>query len=162
MADGGDSFSLEAVARQAGVGIGTLYRHFPTREKLVLAAYDAQVEDLLGQAGTLLERLPPKQALKEWLNHFARLVTTKHGMLDALRITPLEDAGTRDIQGARERMAAAISPILDAGIDDGSLRADVPATDVILLVSGALMPAHADTTQTDRLLSLVLDALRPP
>ncbi|WP_280406912.1 TetR/AcrR family transcriptional regulator [Nocardia carnea] len=161
LAGGGGSFSLEAVARQAGVGIGTLYRHFPTREKLVTAAYEAQVEDLIDQAGILLANLPPRQALREWLGHFARFVTTKHGMLDALRITLVEDAGTRDIEGIRERMAAAITPILQAGAADGSLRGDVAAGDVVRLVGGALMPARVGTDRTQRLLDLVLDALRP-
>lgn len=161
LAGGNGSFSLEAVARQAGVGIGTLYRHFPTREQLVTAAYDAQVEDLLVQAGVLLENLPPRQALQEWMNHFARLVTAKHGMLDALHTSLLETAGTHDVEGIRERMAAAITPILQAGADDGSLRADVQAGDIVLLVAGSLMPVQVDATRTQRLLTLVLDALRP-
>ncbi|MBF6284017.1 TetR/AcrR family transcriptional regulator [Nocardia farcinica] len=161
LADGTGSFSLEAVARQAGVGIGTLYRHFPTREQLVTAAYDAQVEDLLAQAGALVDKLPPRQALREWMNHFAQLVTAKHGMLDALHTSLLDAAHTPDVAGIRARMAAAITPILQAGADDGSLRADVQAADVVLLIAGSLMPVRDDAARTQRLLTLVLDALRP-
>ncbi|MDA0564176.1 TetR/AcrR family transcriptional regulator [Streptomonospora sp. S1-112] len=161
LAEGEGSFSLEAVARVAGVGIGTLYRHFPTREALVTAAYDAEVEDLLAQAGRLLEALPPREALRAWLDQFARFAATKRGMLDALRLDVLDSARRPDVAGMRERMAAAITPVLAAGAGDGSLRADVRAVDVVLLAAGALMPIRVDAAQTDRLLRLVMDALRP-
>jgi AcrR family transcriptional regulator len=161
LADPGGSFSLEAVARTAGVGIGTLYRHFPTREALVTAAYDAQVDDLLAQAGRLLAEMPPRDALREWLGQFAQFVSTKRGMLDALRLGLVESAQRRDVTGMRARMAAAIAPVLAAGADDGTLRGDVLGDDVVLLVAGSLMPSQLDDTQTGRLIGLVMDALRP-
>ncbi|WP_342222188.1 hypothetical protein [Nocardia farcinica] len=74
-------------------------------------------------------------------------------MLDAFQ--------TPDVAGIRARMAAAITPILEAGADDGSLRADVQAGDVVLLIAGSLMPVRDDAARTQRLLTLVLDALRP-
>lgn len=160
LADDDGSFSLEAVARVAGVGIGTLYRHFPTRESLVTAAYDAQVEDLLAQATHLLGALPPREALREWLDEFARFAAAKRGMLDALRLGVLESAGQHDVAGVRERMARAIGPMLEAGARDGTLRADVQADDVVLLAAVALVP-QVDTARTERLMGLVMNALRP-
>lgn len=159
-ADSG-ALSLEAVARQAGVGIGTLYRHFPTRAQLLTAAYEAQVEDLIAQAGALLEQLPPQQALREWLDEFVRFVMTKRGVLDALRTEAVDSPGRHDVTGMRERIALAIAPILRAGGRDGSLRADAQAEDVVLLVAGSLMSVEVDAAQTQRLLGLILDALRP-
>ncbi|HWV76005.1 MAG TPA: TetR/AcrR family transcriptional regulator [Isoptericola sp.] len=161
LADGNGTFSLEAVARAAGVGIGTLYRHFPNREALVTAAYEAQVEDLLAQGTRLLDAMPAREALREWLGQFARFVSTKRGMLDALRLGMIESAQQHDVTGMRDRMAAAIAPMLDAGARDGTLRPDVHPADVVLLVAGSLMPLQADEAQTERLMSLVLDALRP-
>lgn len=161
LAEGSGPFSLEAVSRAAGVGIGTLYRHFPTREALVTAAYEAQVEDLLSQVGPLLDAMPPREALREWLGQFARFVSTKRGMLDALRLGMIESAQQHDVAAMRDRMAGAIAPMLDAGARDGSLRADAQPADVVLLVAGSLMPVQTDEVQTERLLGLVLDALRP-
>ncbi|MBV2367199.1 TetR/AcrR family transcriptional regulator [Streptomonospora nanhaiensis] len=161
LTDGEESFSLEGVARAAGVGIGTLYRHFPTREALVTSAYEAQVEDLLAQGGRLLEALPPREALRRWLDEFARFVSTKHGMLDALRLGMVEATTQHDVINARERMAAAIAPILAAGARDGSLRADVQPSDVVLLAAGSLMPVQVEAAQSERLLGLIMDALRP-
>nr|WP_197505582.1 TetR/AcrR family transcriptional regulator [Gordonia sp. LAM0048] len=109
LAYGDGEMSLEAVARRAGVGIGTLYRHFPTRDRLVIAAYDAEVDTLVAQAGPLLEQAAPRQALREWMNQFARFAMTKRGMLDALRTGALE-AAAEDHTGLHERMAAAIAP----------------------------------------------------
>lgn len=143
------------------MGIGTLYRHFPTREALVTSAYEAQVEDLLAQGGRLLEALPPREALRRWLDEFARFVSTKHGMLDALRLGMVEATTQHDVINARERMAAAIAPILAAGARDGSLRADVQPSDVVLLAAGSLMPVQVEAAQSERLLGLIMDALRP-
>ncbi|MFD6138332.1 TetR/AcrR family transcriptional regulator [Promicromonospora sp. NPDC060271] len=161
LADGDAPFSLEAVARAAGVGIGTLYRNFPTKEALAAAVYEAQLTDLVAQAGNLLERMPADEALREWLGQFARLATTKRGMLDALRQGMLESAQQSDVAGRRGRLAAAITPILDAGARAGSIRSDVVADDVVLLAAGALMPVEVDDARIQRLLGLVTDALRP-
>ncbi|GGM40101.1 TetR/AcrR family transcriptional regulator [Promicromonospora citrea] len=161
LADGAAPFSLEAVARAAGVGIGTLYRNFPTKESLVAAVYEAQVTELIDEAGRLLDRLPPGEALGEWLRRFAHLAATKRGMLDALRRGVLESVQQDDVAGRRGRLAAAIAPILDAGARDGSLRGDVQAEDVVVLAAGALMPVEVDAARVERLLGLVTDALRP-
>ncbi len=161
LSGGQGGFVLEAVARDAGVGIGTLYRHFPTRERLIEAVYDADVDLLAGSAATLLEQLPAREALRAWLDQFTQFAATKRGMLDALRIEALASAQEAERSGVRERLTAAIDPILRAGARDGTLRADAQIQDVVLLIAGALLPAQADVAQTKRIMGLVLDALRP-
>jgi AcrR family transcriptional regulator len=160
LSSGQGGFVLEAVARDAGVGIGTLYRHFPTRERLIEAVYASEVELLAGRAVTLLEQMPAALALRAWLEQFTQFAATKRGMLEALRTDALAAAEEVERSGVRERITAAITPILDAGARDGSLRADVHAQDVVILVAGALLPAQTDAAQTQRILGLVLDALR--
>src|SRR5438270_5516582 len=77
--------SMRAIAREAGVGIATLYRHFPTRESLVDAVYQDQVQRLTLGARELLEQLPPARAMRRWMDLFADWLATKHGMLDTLQ-----------------------------------------------------------------------------
>ena len=90
----GAGASLEGIAREAGVGIGTLYRHFPTRESLVLAAYWHEVERLCDTADELLATLPPDRALREWMGRLTRYAITKRGMAEALTAaTSSEGAG---------------------------------------------------------------------
>lgn len=84
-ADADGPVSLEGIARRAGVGIGTLYRHFPTREALVEAVYAAELDDLSAAVATLLDRFPPEVALRAWLDRHARFTITERGMLDTLR-----------------------------------------------------------------------------
>jgi len=150
--------SLEAVARAAGVGIGTLYRHFPTREALVEAVYGAELDDVTASADALLAELPPSVALRAWLNRYAEFVATKRGMVDTLRAGWA--SGTIATPTTRERITGALGAFLSAGAESGSLRADVDPGDVTLMVLGALL-AMPTPEQADRLFDLVLDALRP-
>ncbi|RII15925.1 Transcriptional regulator, TetR family [Streptomyces sp. YIM 130001] len=153
--------SLEGIAREAGVGIGTLYRHFPTREALVEAVYAAELDEVATSAPALLATSPPEVALRAWMDGYAEFVAKKHGMADALRAASA--AGRIAMSTTRERVTAAIGTILAAGAESGSLRADVEPAEVTTLLAGVLLVAPADNTpeQTGRLLDLVLDALRP-
>src|SRR5258705_7895484 len=81
----GPDVTLEAVAKDAGVGIGTLYRHFPTREALVEAAYRNELARLCDAVADLLQTMPPDEALRTWMDRFVDYMTTKRGMADALR-----------------------------------------------------------------------------
>jgi len=155
-------FTLEGVARDAGVGIGTLYRHFPTRPALVEAVYSAELADLADSAATLLDELEPDAALRAWVHRYARFTATKRGMMDTLRAGLAE--GTITASSTRERLTAAIAPLLAAGARAGTVRADVEPGDVLALLLGASLATAADRTteRTERLLVLALDALRPP
>jgi AcrR family transcriptional regulator len=158
-ADG--AVALETIAREAGVGIGTLYRHFPTREALVEAVYSAELDDVTTNAPALLAELPPDAALRAWMDRYAAFVATKRGMMDTLRAGWA--SGSIATPSTRERITAAIATILTEGARTGRLRADVEAQDVTTLLLGVFFSTAAGDTpgQTGRLLDLVVDALRP-
>jgi AcrR family transcriptional regulator len=153
--------SMRAIARGAGVGIATLYRHFPTRESLVDAVYRDQVERLTQGANDLLAALPPSQALRRWMDLFADWLATKHGMLDTL--LAMIEAGEIPHTDTRDEILAAITTILGAGAGAGDIRVDVRAEDVSAGMMGILnVTAHmADRAQAERLLDLFMDGLRP-
>ncbi len=159
-ASGEATVSLEQIARDAHVGIGTLYRHFPTREALVGALYRQELDELCASAAELLESLTPEAALRAWMDRFRDYVTAKREMADTLRAVFASGAFT--VPGIREELAAAVGRILDAGAADGSLRADVRAEDVVAAVVGmftatSLAGGHE---QLERMLDLLVDAVR--
>src|ERR1043166_3375707 len=116
--DGAD-VTLDTIAKRAGVGIGTLYRHFPTREALVEAVYRNELARLCDAVDGLLETLPPDKAMRSWMDHFADYMATKHGMADALRAVIA--SGGNPFAESRERLTAAITTFLDAGAEAGVL-----------------------------------------
>jgi AcrR family transcriptional regulator len=156
-----DTVALETIAQQAGVGVGTLYRHFPTREALVEAVYAAELDDVATSAPALLAEFPPERALRAWMDRYAAFVATKRGMVDTLRAT--RASGRLTTPATRERITAAIATILTEGARTGALRADVDPKDVTTMILGVLLSTAGDSTpeQTGRLLDLVVDAVRP-
>lgn len=157
---GDGKVSLEAVAKEAGVGIGTLYRHFPTREALVEAVYLAERRRLCDAADELVAEQPPEQALRAWMDRFANYIATKREMADALRALIADGTVTRS--QAREELSAAVHRMLDAGAAAGTLREDVRAEDVVVALVGVFsvcaLPEQRD--QAGRLLDLLMDGLR--
>ena len=152
----GSSASLEAIAKRAGVGIGTLYRHFPTRDALVEAAYRAEVEHLHEAASELLAEHAPDVALELWMERFIAYINAKKGMKGALQA--LVAGGSDIFAETRGQIIAAIAELLAAGVDAGVLRADVDAEDV-WRATGAVWAV--DTTEQARtLLRLLMDGLR--
>jgi len=151
--------SMRAIAREAGVGIATLYRHFPTRESLVDAVYQDQLKRLTLGARELLEQLPPAEAMRRWMDLFGDWLATKHGMVGTL-VAMIESG---EIADARTELLEAITTILDAGSAAGDLRADVSAEDIAASLLGiygvAGKPEHRP--QASRLLNLLMDGLRP-
>lgn len=154
--------SLEAVAKEAGVGIGTLYRHFPTREALVEAVYLAERRRLCDAADALLAEHPPERALRRWMDRFADYVATKREMADALRALIADGTVTRS--AARAELSEAVRRLLDAGAAGGTLRADANAEDVVVALVGVFsvcaLPEQRE--QAGRLLDLLMDGLRRP
>ena len=151
---------LEQIARDAGVGIGTLYRHFPTRAALVEAAYRNELARLCDGVPALLERQPPVQALRTWMDRFVAYMTTKRGMADALR--EVIASGGNPYEQSRARLTAAIDELLQAGQATRALRTDVPAVDVLTGLNGVALAAGApeQREQAGRLLDLLVDGLR--
>jgi AcrR family transcriptional regulator len=153
--------SMRAIAREAGVGIATLYRHFPTRESLVDAIYHDQVERLTAGARELLRQLPPAQAMRQWMDLFGEWLATKHGMLDTLAAM-LESGAIAHAQ-SRTELLDAITTILDAGRAAGDIRGDVSAEDIAASLTGifTVMGKPANQAQANRVLNLLMDGLRP-
>jgi len=152
--------SMRAIAREAGVGIATLYRHFPTREALVDAVYHDQVERLTVGARELLEAFPPAEAMRRWMDLFGDWLMTKHGMIDTL--LAMIESGEIALAQTRAELLAVIDSILAAGRAAGELRADITAEDISASLLGiftvAGKPEHR--AQADRLLDLLMDGLR--
>src|ERR1700759_2693240 len=149
--------ALEQVAGHAGVGIGTLYRHFPSREALVEALYREEVELLCARVGTLLtvERMRPDLALRRWMDYFADYAEAKQEMGDALRA--LIDAGVVTAAKSRQRLAGALRQLLAAGAADGTLRADLRAEDMVTVIVGVVSATaiQGGREQVGRLLDLL-------
>ncbi|MGV1010667.1 MAG: TetR/AcrR family transcriptional regulator [Dermatophilaceae bacterium] len=154
------SLTLDAVANRAGVGIGTLYRHFPNRDVLVEELYAAELDQLVRAAPALLGEFPPETALRRWLDRYSDFTRAKRGLLDALRSGRAD--GHLPMAATRERISAALGPILEAGSRDGSLRSGIEPGDVTVLLHAVFIATAAtnDPHQTARLLDLVVDALR--
>ena len=152
--------SMRAIAREAGVGIATLYRHFPTRESLVDAVYQDQVDRLTLAARELLGQFPPAGAMRRWMDLFGDWLATKHGMLDTL-LAMIESGEIAEAQ-TRTELLDAITTILDAGRGAGDLRADVSAEDIAASLLGIFGVAGRpeQRAQATRLLNLLMDGLR--
>ncbi|GGO19970.1 TetR family transcriptional regulator [Microbispora rosea subsp. aerata] len=156
----GPDVTLDAIAKEAGVGIGTLYRHFPTREALIEAAYRNELAKLCDAAGELAGTMPPDVAMRTWMDRFADYLATKRGMADALRTVIA--SGANPYAHSRDRLLGAIGTLLDAGVAAGTLRRDVTAEDVLTGMNGICLAAGEPERreQAGRLLDLLMDGLR--
>jgi AcrR family transcriptional regulator len=156
---GGADASLEAVARRAGVGIGTLYRHFPTREALYEAVYRREVEQLGDLAEQLKNEPKPVDALRRWLRSTVEFVATKKGMMAALALAH----GSPELNSySRERLTKAVGALLDRAIAAGEIRSDVNPEDLVRALVGMCLlhdqPGWQSTVA--RLLDVLVDGLR--
>ncbi|MEU7799399.1 TetR/AcrR family transcriptional regulator [Micromonospora arborensis] len=151
LAEDGDT-SMNQIAQLAGVGPGTLYRNYPSREALVLAVYQDAVEELVDSVPGLLATLPPVEALRRWTIALVNAMRKKHGLGAALS-PGAHQSITEQSYGP---VVAAIAQLLDAGKRDGTIRADAEPADFLQL-TGALW--RAPTGAEDRILGLILDGL---
>jgi AcrR family transcriptional regulator len=157
-AEGSKDVTLEAIARQAGVGIGTLYRHFPTREALVEATYRNELARLCDGVDELLATMPADEALRAWRGRFFDYMATKREMGEALQAVIA--AGANPFAESRTRLLEAMTSLLDAGIAQGLLRDDITAEDVLAGMSGIAQATAGSPQQRDRLLDVLVDGLR--
>ena len=151
-----DEVKLNAIARQAGVGQGTLYRHFPTREDLLAEVYREDVGNLVAAAPALLAEHEPLTALALWFDLVADYARVKRGVFAAVELAVSQDLAAHSLGPIGE----AVTLLLDAGKADGTIRPDVDARDVILLIGylTRLEPAEWDT-RARHLLQVVLAGL---
>ena len=155
----GADVPLEDIAGRAGLGIGTLYRHFPTRDSLVEAVYRHEVDLLVERADQLLDTLPPDQALKEWMQTFVRYVARKRGMLSVLK--PMLSSNASLFAEMHGRATAATTKLLEAGVAAGTIRGDVDGGDLLRAIGGICMSTDQERSDTsDRLVGLLFDGLR--
>ena len=154
--NGADS-SLEDIATAAGVGIGTLYRHFPTREALIEAVYRNEIERLCDGVDARLEEKPADQVLADWMARLVDHVATKKGMAVALRSA----SGTSSelFAYAHTKLYETLDRMLAAGVAAGTVRSDVDAKDLLKAVSGMCQTTD-QREQALRLVALLMDGLR--
>ena len=156
----GPEVTLESIAKDAGVGIGTLYRHFPSREALVDAAYRSELARLCDSVPVLLDRMPADRAMRTWMDQFIDYMTTKRGMSDALR--KVIASGGNPFAESRSRLLAAFATLMKAGVADGTMRPDLDPADLLASLSGVSLAVGdpAQREQAGRLLDLLMDGLR--
>ena len=158
---GGADASLEAVARTAGVGIGTLYRHFPTREALFEAVYRREVQHLGDLAEKLKEqKMQPVEALRQWMRSNVRFVATKKGMSAALALAV--DKNSKLVSSSSDRLARAVGGLLNRAIAAGEIRDDVSPEDLLRALVGMCYMHDQPGWQTSvlRLVDVFIDGLR--
>jgi AcrR family transcriptional regulator len=149
----GTQASLEDIARHAGVGIGTLYRNFPTRQDLFESVYVEEINQLAQVAETVAD-LPPWEGLTVWLRRFVGYVATKRALSEAL------NSDSAMIRSCRQTMYTAGEPLLARAQEAGEVRPDAGFDDVLRLVNGIASAGFVDEAQRARVLSFALDGLR--
>jgi AcrR family transcriptional regulator len=152
----GTSAPLEEVAERAGVGIGTLYRHFPTRQALLEAVYVDEVE-AMARAATELEELPPWDALSQWLHQYVGFAATKRALNEALMET---DPNSNVLLTCRTAIVGAGTALAERAQEAGVVRNDTTFPDIVRMVGAIAMVPTEDPEQKERLLELALDGLR--
>lgn len=156
-AEGGAATSLEEIARRAQVGIGTLYRNFPSRQALLEAVYLGEVEELCRSAADLAD-LPPWEALVDWLHRFVGYLVTKRALAPELLNYVERDADV--FQSSRAALFAAGGPLLARAQEAQVVRPDTDLSEVIQMVGGIAKIPSTDQAQIDHILDIALDGLR--
>jgi AcrR family transcriptional regulator len=153
-----DELSYNAIAKKAGVGVGTVYRHFPTPEALVLAVYRREVQHLVEVVPDLLATHPPEQAFRIWVSHLASYMMTKRGLAAALSTTAYQDATA----GTYDALLGVVTTLLDACVDAGVVRRGLDPRTVMLSLAGLMLldPTGDWQRQTEKLTDLVWRGLR--
>ncbi|MEU6215955.1 helix-turn-helix domain-containing protein [Streptomyces sp. NPDC047022] len=162
-AEHGENASLDDIAKRAGVGSGTLYRHFPTRQALLEAAYVDRIEAIAARADELAGHLPPGEALTEWLYELCAGTLQVRG-LKALLGSAVSDGGSAALTVCGTSIKGAAARLVEAARREGTLRADVEPIEVLRLAHGVVTasePADAEGTHIRRYLSLLTEGLRP-
>jgi AcrR family transcriptional regulator len=158
--ENGVDVALEEIARRADVGIGTLYRNFPTREALVLAVYRKQIDGLRVAARELPKTLGPADALREWMRGFVEYGAVKRGLVALLK--SMMETETNLFDQARATLLESAGELMTAAADAGEIRPDIAPADVIRALGGICMATDRPDAGTAAmsLVDLVFDGLR--
>jgi AcrR family transcriptional regulator len=156
-AESGASTSLEEIARRAHVGIGTLYRHFPTRQALLEAVYVDEVEDLCRSAADL-EGMDPWEAFESWLHRFVAYMATKQAL--AQELLDYVDRDAPLFKSCRAALFTAGQPILERAQEAHVVRSDTDLAEIIHMVGGIAKIPASEPGQIDHILTIALDGLR--
>ncbi len=159
-AEHGVDASLEEIARQTGVGIGTLHRHFPNRDALLEEVFRRNVDQLAEGATTLLETMTPGDALAEWMQRFVAYVAAKKGLAAHLKTVVSADSDV--FAYSHERIHDTVRRLVHAAVDAGDIRADVDPADLLRALSGVCLMADNPGWQDQacRISALLMDGLR--
>jgi AcrR family transcriptional regulator len=159
-ADVGVGVSLEEIARRAGVGIGTLYRHFPSREAVVEAVYRREVEQLADAVPRLLKTSPPDEALHKWMHLFVDYIATKRLIAPSLEAVPGGASALR--ANSAELIANAMAILVNRAVEHGRVRKDIAPSDLLRAMVGVSYgnPDEAWEASARRLIDLLMDGLR--
>jgi AcrR family transcriptional regulator len=156
----GAGASLKAIAQDAGLGIGTLYRRFPTRERLIEAVYRNESARLCAAATLLVDSAPALDALRAWMADFIDYMATKRGMAEALHAVLVTEGDLK--MDTRALLTEALGVLLRASVEARAIRPDIDPNDVLMALGGVALIAGepAQREQADRLLDLLVDGLR--
>lgn len=156
----GPDVPFTEIAKQAGVGVGTVYRHFPAREDLIEAAYRSELDAVCAGAADLLEQVPPQDALRIWMDRFVDYWATKIGLTEALEAVVA--AGRDPFAQSRGLVDEAVGTLLAATAAAGATRPEIEADDVVVALSGIAMvaPVLEDHAQVSRVLDLLYEGIR--
>jgi len=156
----GGGASMESIAKEAGVGVGTLYRHFPKRIDVVEAVYREDVDELIDVAESVVVTLEPWPALVAWLEAFVLYASGKRRFLNELHEALEKNPDLR--VAVRERIEGALSVVLTRAQEAGEVRLDIDGPDLMQLLGSMCMSATLTAGQSARLLAMIEDGLRPP
>ena len=159
-AEKGSAASLDEIARAAGVGAGTLYRHFPTRDALIEAVYRNELDQLVATADRLAKTEPPLTALREWLLSFVDYIATKHGMSEALNSIV---GGASDLYSASSaQMKRAATSLVDTAVANGDIRLDVDPFDLLRALGGVANISSGEEGQqaAKRMVDILIAGIR--
>jgi AcrR family transcriptional regulator len=161
-AEKGSAASLDEIARAAGVGIGTLYRHFPTRDALIAAVYQNESDQLARAAARLAETEPPIEALRAWLIQFVDYLATKHGMTEVLNSIVGGPSGLYAASGPN--MIAAFGMLADRAVASGEIRVDIDPLDLLRAIAGVanVSPGPNSEDAAKRMVDILIAGLTTP
>ncbi|MFZ3567340.1 TetR/AcrR family transcriptional regulator [Streptomyces sp. BH097] len=151
--------SLNSIAKRAGIGPGTLYRHFPTREALILEVYRHDISRLVASVPRLLDAMDPLDALRRWFTDLTGYVRIKHGLGDALNSAAAQEV----VSASWPPVSAAVGELLQACERAGAIRPGIDPVDVVMLLSclWRTPPTDAGAAQARRLMELAIQGFRP-